>query len=247
MAVDMDDSNLNNDQRGVFARTWGDEGYCSDDEHNLSGNDLKVIIPWLPGASAVAVLPDTQFYPFSNSDSNASVSSPQITIATGQGVLLDFTRPDSGTQLGVEGEVHLQWTMSATLRTALLNRAALWSAFPLPAADEEESEKPENRVAALISSLDAPKLQVLRTRLASTAATTPAVHRAKLLMRPVTKVAKLPPAPHLARTVVPQSVRNARIVQKNEASRRALCEAYNNDVPGFPAACRERAAGPLTH
>ena len=173
--------------------------------------------------------------------------SPQITIATGQGVLLDFTQPIPALNWVSRAKFICNGLCQATFRTALLNRAALWSAFPLPAADEEESEKPENRVAALISSLDAPKLQVLRTRLASTAATTPAVHRAKLLMRPVTKVAKLPPAPHLARTVVPQSVRNARIVQKNEASRRALCEAYNNDVPGFPAACRERAAGPLTH
>jgi hypothetical protein len=243
MAVDMDDSNLDDDQWGVFARNWGDEGYCSDDEHNLPGSDLKVLIPWLPGATTVAVLPDTQFYPFSNSDSNASVSSPQITIATGQGILVEFTLPDSGTQMGVDGEVHLQWTMSAAARTALLNRSRLRPAFLLPTADEEESEKPENRVAALISSLDAPKLQVLRSRLASTVATPPAVLRAKLPMLPVATVAKLPPAPHLARPVVPQSVRNARMVQKNEASRLALCEAYNNNVPGFPAACQQRPPG----
>lgn len=56
-------------------------------------------------------------------------------------------------------------------------------------------------------------------------------------MRPVMTVAKLPNPPRLARPVIPQAVKNARIMQKNEASRLALCEAYKNNVPGFPRVC----------
>lgn len=234
MAVDMDNSNLSDDQWGVFARNWGDEGFCSSNEHNLPGNDLKVLIPWLPGATAVAVLPDTQFYPFANSDSSASVPSPQITVATGQGILLDFALPDPSAQLGVEGEVHLQWTVSAP-RTAIIRRLGPVQPTRPP---EHEMEKPETRVAALFAGLTAPQLQTLRSRIAAPIAVQPAVKRSKLPMRPVLTVAKLPPPPRLARPVVPQAVPNARLVRQHESLRIALCEAYKNNVPGYPLACQ---------
>src|SRR5580704_1326918 len=237
MAVDIDNSNLSDDQWGVFARNWGDEGLCSSNEHNLPGSDLKVLIPWLPGASAVAVLPDTQFYPFANSGSNATVPSPQITVATGQGILLDFTLPDPSTQLGIEGEVHLQWTIPAAARTAIISRSGTLPVLRSPPPDDE-AEKPENRIAALFSGLAAPQLQTLRSHILAPIAAQPAVRPSKLPMRPVISVAKLPAPPHLAKPVIPLSVPNARLVQRNESLRLALCEAYKNNVPGYPLACQ---------
>lgn len=235
MAVDMDNSDLSDDQWGVFARNWGDEGFCGSHEHNLPGSHLKVLIPWLPGASAVAIGPDTQFYPFANSGSNASVPSPQITVAASQGILLDFTLPDPSAQLGVEGELHLQWTISPTARAAVISR---FRSRPVRLPPDEEPEKPENRIGALFSGLPAPQLQTLRSRLAGPIATRPAIKQSKLPMRPVISVTKLPPAPRLSKPVIPQSVPNARLVQRNESLRLALCAAYKNDVPGYPLACQ---------
>jgi len=241
MAVDIDNSNLSNDQWGVFARNWGDEGFCSDDEHTLPGSDLKVVIPWLPGATAVAIGPDTQFYPFSNSDSSAAVPSPQITVATGQGILLDFTLAGPGAQMGVEGEVHLQWTLPAAARTAIMSkRVAPPAILPVPA---EEGERPENRIAAVISGLPAAQAQALRSSLADTVVTRPVVKQAKLAMRPVQTVAKLPQPPRLPRPVVPQAVANPRIAQRHQAMRTGLCQTFKNNVPGQPGLCQQKPPG----
>ncbi len=241
MAVDIDNSNLGDDQWGVFARNWGDEGFCSDDEHSLPGNHLKVVIPWLPGATAAAIGPDTQFYPFSNSDSGAPVPSPQIIMATGQGILLDFTLPDPGAQMGIEGEVHLQWTLPAAARTTIFSkRVAPPAILPVPV---EEGERPENRIATTISGLPAAQAQALRSRIAAAVVPRPVVKQAKLAMRPVQMVAKLPQPPHLARPVVPQTVPNPRIAQQHQAMRTALCETFKNNVPGYPALCQPKPPG----
>lgn len=236
MAVDMDDSNLNDDQWGVFARNWGNEGFCSDQEHTLLGNDLKVVIPWLPGATAVAVLPDTQLNPFGNSGSNAAVSY-QITVANGQGILIDFTLPDPSQQMGIEGEVHLQWTLPPAIRSELAARRAARRAASAISRSENEEDKPESRISELLTRLPAQQQAAIRTRLATGFPVQPAVARPRLPMRPVLTVAQLPAPPRLGRPVVPQAVNDPRHTQRSEALRQALCEAYKNNVPGYPSAC----------
>jgi len=256
MAVDMDDSNLNDDQWGVFARNWGDEGFCASQEHTLPLSGLKMLIPWLPGATAVSVLPNTHFNGFVNfsnlevanadAHSNVTVPSPQITVVNGEGILIDFTLPDPSMEMGWEGEMHLQWTLPPAVRSALNARtAARRAAAPVrPAEDEEEKEKPENRIADLFARLPAQQQAALRARLtAPSAAAQPAAARPSPPMRPVLTVAKLPAPPRLARPVVPQAVTNSRLVQKNEAVRQALCEAYKNNVPGYPSLCAAAGRG----
>ena len=247
MAVDMDNTNSSDDQWGVFARNWGDEGMCADNEHNIPVNDLKVLIPWLPGATAVSVLPSTQFYPFSNSDSNAAVPTPQVSVVQGQGVLLDFTLPDPGAQMGVAGEVHLQWTRKVIPLRSLVrslpgrpspqtgNVATIGAGLPLHPSDDADKE--ENQVSKLLSALPAPQLAALKAQLPVRKKL--AIVPTKLTMRPVVFLARLPEAPHTARLVVPQSVPDARLAQRNALLRTALCQAYNNSVPGFPNACRQ--------
>src|ERR1035437_130710 len=237
MAVNMDDSNLTDDTWGVFARNWGDEGFCGSDQHNLPLNDLKLQIPWLPGASSVIVLPATQFYVFANSGSNASVSSPQITYATGQGVLIDFSLPDPTAQLGVEGEVHLQWTLPAGVRRTTVVSRSPATATTAGTVGKPETEKPEARMAALLSQMTAPQTQAFRTRLQATAVSRTALSRPKLPLRPATAVAALPRPPRLAKQLAGQSARDPRMVQKSESLRVSLCEAYKDAVPGHPSAC----------
>jgi hypothetical protein len=178
------------------------------------------------------VLPDTQFYPFSNSGSSAPVAGPQITVVNGEGILLDFTLPDPQAQMGIDGEVHLQWTLT---RFTLLDQRTMRRPGPTR-APEDEAEKPENRIAALFAHLTPAQRQAVNTRLAASATAKPAVSRPRLAMRPVLSAAKLPPAPP-RRLVAPQMVPDARMAQKSESLRQALCEAYRGNVPGYASAC----------
>ncbi|MBZ5626165.1 MAG: hypothetical protein LAQ69_46895 [Acidobacteriia bacterium] len=248
MAFDWDSSNLSDDQWLVFARNWGDEGYCGSTQHDLPVNDLKLLIPWQPGATSVVVGPDTQFYPFTSSGNDVAVSSPQITIAPNQGVLIDFTLPDPSAQAGVHGEVHLQWTMSQSLRQSVISRRSTVITrvgnVAQPPAETLETEKPENRMDELIAKMNTAQLQIFKTRLQTlnprlqaTGVARVGLSGKRLAMRPVVEVSKLPPPPHLARPLAPRSVPDPLMTKRSEALRVSLCEAYKNAVPGYPALC----------
>ncbi|HUA83813.1 MAG TPA: ricin-type beta-trefoil lectin domain protein [Bryobacteraceae bacterium] len=264
MALDMDDSNFDDDQWGVFARNWGDEGFCSVEVHTLPITDLKVLIPWVPGATAVAVLPSTHFNQFDSTENAASnipvaaallaaenrtkLPQPQITVANGEGILIDFTLANAAVsiegvsavlEVGWEGEVHLQWTLPPPVRTTLTARIAARRAAAPARPAEDEQEKPENRIASLFTKLPQPQQAALTTRFAPPAAQPPAV-QPSAPMRPVLTVAKLPAPSRLARPMVPQSVSNPQMTQRNEALRQALCTAYKNNVPDFPSICTAR-------
>jgi hypothetical protein len=197
------------------------------------------------------VVPDTtEFRPFSNSDSNFAVRSPRISVIQGQGVLLEFHLPDPSAQMGVAGEVHLQWTPSPLHRGGIvLGRVSpagpSGSQMRRPAADNngrvsfhpsDEEEKPESRVSALLSKLPAADFQALKARLPAMSRT--AATPAKLAIGPVLTLASLPARPGTARLLVPQSVPNARLAQRNELLRSTLCQQYKNNVPGYPGACQ---------
>lgn len=239
MAVDMDSSNPSDDTWAVFARNWGDEGYCGSNQHNLPVTDLKLLIPWPASATNVIVGPETQFYVFSNSGSNAAVPSPQITYAVGQGVLIDFRLPDAGTQMGVEGELHLQWTFSSAAARALMASHVAARGTRRGDVTKAEIEKPEAKLGALISQMSASQFQTLQTRRHAAVMPHGAVTPKKLAVTPAVKVTALPKPPHLAKPLAAQMVRDQRLVQKNEASRQTLCEAYHNSVPGNPKLCSQ--------
>jgi hypothetical protein len=247
MAVNMDDSNPSDDQWGVFARNWGDEGFCGSQEHTLPGGDLKLVIPWLAGATAVAVLPTSKFNLFQNSPSAGLFTDPQITVANGEGILIDFSLPDPSLQTGWEGEIHLQWTVPPPALSALKARTAARHTTTVALSaegEQDEKEKAESRIGALLTSLPAEQQAALRSQLtASSAAAPPAAARPSKPLRPVLKVAKLPDPPRQA-PVVPKAVTNPRLAQRDSARRQALCQAYKDNVPGYPSACAAGAAVP---
>lgn len=254
MAVDMDDSNFSDDQWAVFARNWGDEGFCGSEEHTLPIGDLKMLIPWLSGATAVTVLPNTHFnvfLDFGELDPPGggipselklpNVPYPQITVANGEGILIDFTLPDPSWWMGWEGEVHLQWTLPPAVRTALTAGAAARDAAAsrrTEEAEEEEKDKAENRIGDLYTQLPAAQQAALRAQFAArSAAAQPAVALPSPPVRPVATAAKLPAPPRLAHPVVPRAVNGPRLAQRDKAVQQALCGAYKNNVPGYPSIC----------
>jgi Ricin-type beta-trefoil lectin domain-like len=261
MALDMNDSNLSDDQWGVFARNWGNEGFCSNQVHTLPVNDLKVLIPWLPGATAVAVVTSNFNLFGSTAEADSLVAAealaaaenatklpkPQITVANGQGILIDFTLANTSFKVGAqteilemgwEGEVHLQWTVPPAARSTLAARRAAASKRP----EEEEEERPEDRIASLFARIPAQQQTAIQARVLAPFATQPAVNPPTSPMPPVRTVATLPAPPRLARPVVPQSVNSPRLAQRIETVRQAVCGAYKNSVPGYPAICAASAA-----
>lgn len=243
LAVDFDNTNLQNDSWVVFARNWGDEGFCADDEHDLPMTDLKLMIPWLHGATAVVVLePATQFQKFSDSDNEDAVPQPQYTVVNGQGILIDFALPSPGTHLGVEGEVHLQWIVSEAARAVLIARSRQQPQAVQPHPADEEI--PETRIENLFTQLPAAGLESARSTVTASVAERPLVAHETLPVQPVVKVGSVL-RPQSARLIKPVAVANARVKQKHEAIRKALCEAYKNNVPGYPSLCRE--VNPLAH
>jgi hypothetical protein len=242
LALNWDDSDLANDTWAVFARNWGNEGFCSDNQHDLQITDLKVLIPWRPGATSVTVLPDTAFYPFANSGSAHSIATPTITTAAGQGVLIDFTLPDPSQQSGLHGEVYLKWGMGRTRPIAgrpIAGRPIIGQplalATAIATAPKADRDKPEDAIGALVAHMSAPQRQIFRTHLPVVAPAS--VATAKLPSRTPISVAKLPAPPAKARLLVPTLVPDPRLTARAERLRTALCAAYGNAVPGYPAAC----------
>jgi hypothetical protein len=89
-----------------FVRNWGDEGFCSSDQHYLGlPNDTYTFrLPWKPGATSVSVTSQS-FYPYHNQN-----PPPVVTSVPGQGVFVTF-KLDPPRQDGSmwDGELHLQW------------------------------------------------------------------------------------------------------------------------------------------
>jgi len=89
-----------------FVRNWGDEGFCSSDQHYLGlPNDTYTFrLPWKPGATSVSVTSQA-FYPYHNQN-----PPPVVTSVAGQGVFVTF-KLDPPRQDGSmwDGELHLQW------------------------------------------------------------------------------------------------------------------------------------------
>ena len=236
MAVDMDDPNVADMRRvwAVFARNWGDEGFCSSGDLNpLPISDLKILIPWLPTATGVVVGPETQFYVFADSDSNAQVPSPQITYAVNQGILIDFSLPNPSAKIGIQGDLYLQWVSNSVVGSAITT-GTMTQKRPTP---HSEPDKPETLLGNAITRMTAPQREVFQKHVPMQSSTATIIRR-PLALRPATQVAALPVPPHFSKPVAPlHSAPDPRAQQRREAFRQAICAAYDNAVPGVPSLC----------
>jgi hypothetical protein len=95
----------------IFARNWGNGGYCADGQQylDLPRNTLVLRLPWRPGANAVRV--DTQRTVF-EVHGDPAVVSWKATPLPGEGVEVSFTLAEPEALSFVEGELHLVWSES---------------------------------------------------------------------------------------------------------------------------------------
>jgi hypothetical protein len=94
----------------VFVRNWGNEGYCSGDQHYIDYLDDQYTfrLPWRQGATAASVLLDPTDFT-ANQDGFAT---PEVAFVPNTGVFLTFKAiPAASSHPLIAGELHLAWTL----------------------------------------------------------------------------------------------------------------------------------------
>lgn len=211
----------------IFVRRFGNEGFCSDQQHYLDDllNDTYTFrLPWRSGAAAVGVNPATVF------SSELGQATAGMSVAQNQGILISFTMPvpDSGEGEMVNGELHLKWTMPrgggiAPVRTF---RAAV--AHP---PTEPESE-PEDRLAQLLGRMTPAQRTTLNARIPVTTITR---RNVPLTLAASRQISSLPSRSLAARVRRPR-VRSVPDTQKRTRDQQkldALHAVFGNNIPGF--------------
>jgi hypothetical protein len=105
IAIRVEDSDPADEVWAIFVRRWGNEGFCSGDQHTLYPliNDTFTFrLPWRPGASDVQIGDATVF------KANYDNFSGTAQAVQNQGLLVSFPAPSGDDNL-LEGELHLRW------------------------------------------------------------------------------------------------------------------------------------------
>ncbi len=104
------------DEWAIFARNWGDEGFCSMDE--VVDTDLTTIyltLPWYPGAADTAPVATGVWEEIG--EGIQVTTFPQFTqfgsVRHGTGFVVELHLGDAASSPLVSGELHLKWDMQA--------------------------------------------------------------------------------------------------------------------------------------
>lgn len=137
----------------IFARNWGNEGYCSRYQHHLllASNQYKVSLPWRAGATGVNVA-GSAFY------ANMSGLSWWWGTQAGSKVNTTFQLPAPDSHGRIHGELVLNWTypvaQAAAARAQFEAEAAAEAAAGVRPEIEKEGNTGEMLVADLIRGLE---------------------------------------------------------------------------------------------
>jgi hypothetical protein len=208
----------------VFARNWGNEGFCSHLQHELATSLVTVRIPWRQGATAVTVKggpAGTQF----RANLPAFGSTVRITAVPGDGVYVALPVRSA---LGlapprIHGEVHLSWNAPAAAGAAPARAA---SAIRAAALEPPEAE-------ALLGQVYDALPDAVRSVIFQALGSVPAPD-----IVPVPFVADQgSAAPRPARGGAPATRQRAapEKAAQDVLQAMALCDALGGAVPGFPA------------
>ncbi len=92
----------------IFVRRFGDEGFCSDEQHyldDLQNDTYSFRLPWRIDATSVSVSQSSTFL-----CKLGQATGPIVVAAPKQGLLVSFILPNSQSGEMVDGELHLRWT-----------------------------------------------------------------------------------------------------------------------------------------
>lgn len=230
MAIHMN-SDPNNDQWAFFARNWGDEGFCSQDQHYWDLSPLSIFIP--------EPVPSSD-YSFVAQDLDVSQSFAVQSSKVEGGLLLTFALGAPENRAFADGSVTIRWVpipavghahptihLPAFIAAETSDQAAVNSLIAAAAKETKESD------AVRLPPLAADKVNLLRQQLQKPAVAKRTIHvqatRASLTAHPQ-KVALIARPKTRA---VPDPVKAA----KDQRRHQAICAAYDNNIAGIPNAC----------
>ncbi len=251
------------DKWAVFARNWGNEGYCSSSDHIQPGGWLTVRIPWLRFAARGRAVSATRVNVLGSSDVKyENIDHPGVAAheIPGEGVTVSFDLPKVGLKrrlgLGLGpyyyGTVDLKWTFGPPVAIA---RSSSGPAPDIPAtrkrssaAKEEESDV-QVKAGRLFRRLPrATRLRAeafVRHRFIALTFRRPRLGHRQPRIRIAMGGPLIAPLRTINEFVSPPL--DPAVIALGKAQRTALCIAYKNRVPGYRAMCRStkrRAARP---
>jgi hypothetical protein len=246
-AVRVKDDNPADEVWAMFIRRWGNEGFCSNDQHyvtDLPNNTYTFRLPWRPGATGVTVGSGTTFLAASS-----GASGPNVQTAANQGVLVSFTLPTPQflpspqfvqpicTNCNrINGEIHLNWqggqgpapipstnptVTPGTLRGGVVvaNRGATAGRGGAAPPTSAAQADPEDRLAAILAA--APTARRAEY-LASFQKAAPAIDGQPMALGAVTRIAALQSRAARARHRQYLSIADPAKAQKNQRTLAAL-------------------------
>lgn len=227
------------DRWAIFARNFGNEGFCSQHDHPLSAGPITIRIPWQSRPSRLAGLgprPATGVTITNANDLWSNMTpSGRISILPGQGVLLTFDLSRPSDQQLYWGTIDLQWTWNS------LPPPSAFQALPPLAPGANSSPRAgandSTDVEAIIHRLWKHLPAAVRARVLGAVAQ----QRPRLVSRrlPIA-VAGPPEAPlrSVGSFVLPST--DAAHVTLGRAEKTAICAAFKGRIPGHPAMCAVR-------
>ena len=222
MAIHADASNPGDDVWAMWARNWGDEGFCSQNQHYLAAPDniLVVTLPWRAGATnATVAVSDFK-------TNSAAVAGPFVSVRPGKGIDVAFQLADP-----TAGSLILKWTGGPALRALPRAMVAVRKPLVLPTALKRSPS--ETRMAGFLNTLSAQQRTVFVRKYQKVLGASAPVTRNQLAPR---TLGALPARPAQRPTV--HTAPATRKLARDKAQTSALCTALAGNLPGLPNGCK---------
>ena len=245
MAVRVKEDDPSDEHWAIFVRRFGDEGFCSSQQHYLDflpDNKFVFKLPLLWGPKAVL---DDNVTMDMRAEHNVG-DTPKVEFVAGDGVYMTFDLPeDPAARQLVHGELHLKWNsviFSAGGKRAVAGALASKSITPSTAVGKakvgvltgihavqspqalEDETGPEGAYRRIVKAMTAQERQALISRAAA-----PAVTPSAVVLPKTVKVIRLTSRPKLRVAVrrpsvrsVPDPAKMARDQQKQELIRTVI-------------------------
>jgi hypothetical protein len=221
LAIHIND-NPQDDTWAIFVRNWGNEGYCSQDQHPLDTNRMAFFLP-RQSATAVNVNTASTFL-----TDTSEAGGPFVSLVPDRGATVEFELLDPTKGARINGELHLQWTVAPGAAPAVTVVAP--SALAMHVAAEALGPRVveiEQRLGSLLAQQLPPDARRTMTeRLARP--------RSFDELTPRKMDAALPKP---ARPASTRPVADPHKAQRDLERAEAICAAFGRNIPGMPDAC----------
>ena len=220
-------SNEGGDDRwAFFARNWGNEGFCSSDQHYWDVSPLSLFIPGPGGATNFKLL---------DQDIKANKDFAIRANFVNGGVLLSFNLGTPESRAMADGSVRIRWTMPPTGNGALLAAKRAASIFGPPIKTRLIAQEPLGGRAedlTLTAGLTTDRVAQIRRQLVRPA---PERNARSIQIAAVSAPPSATRSSRLSLRAVPDSAK----LEKENRRANAVCAAQRANFPSLTAACAE--------